>query len=325
MLARFNDAMRLAVLDVGTTSIHLLVVEVAPDRSFRTVESVKDMTRLGQGTLKAGWLSNERIEHATGVIRQFERVARRSRATRVIAVATAAVREAANGREFVARIRRETGLRIRIIDGGEESRLAYLAARHYGSFGRHPALLVDIGGGSTDVVVGTERDMLFARSVPVGALRLHDFFVSGVPVPKRDHRRIHLHLRAALASTLEELHRYAARRAIGMSATLVNIATVLAERSGRPPLASPHGRAFDLRDLMRLHDEMAGANRSDLAAIDGLDPQRHDLALPAACAALEILEPLGIDTLTVCDRGVREGLVIDALARPARRRRIIEV
>jgi len=143
---------KLGVLDIGSNSIHIVIAEITGETQFEIVGRGKDMTRLGDETLKSGWLSRRKMEEGISVVQRFVQLARHRGVQRVLAFATAAVREASNGGEFADRILKQTGLKVRTITGDEEARLIYLAVRHFTDLSKRRALIVDIGGGSVELI-----------------------------------------------------------------------------------------------------------------------------------------------------------------------------
>jgi exopolyphosphatase/guanosine-5'-triphosphate,3'-diphosphate pyrophosphatase len=311
--------MKLGVLDIGTNSIHIVIVEIGRESAFEIVARAKDMTRLGDGTLKSGFIPRDKLERGVAVIKHFAQLARNRGVSKILGVATAAVREASNGGEFVDRVQREAGIKVRTITGEEESRLIHLAVRHFMDLSRRPALLVDIGGGSAELIVGTDKEMTFARSLKLGSARLKDLFISKVPVSKGDHEHIHRHLRETLAPTLDEIRRLGPGQVIGTSGTLINLGSIISERRDDEPLTSPLGFRCSLDDLKDVHKILAKADAEELDGLKGLDPERKDMLLPGACLILEVLESLGTGEVTLCDKAIREGLILDYVAKNAKK------
>lgn len=311
--------MKIGILDIGTNSIHCVIAEIGRDNSFEIVGRAKDMTRLGDGTLKTGLISREKMERAMAVIRQFAQLARNRGVPRLIGVATAAVREATNGGEFLDRVQRECGIKVRTVTGDEEGRLIYLAVRHFMHLPQKPVLILDIGGGSAELMVGTDREMKFVRSHKLGGARLKDLFITKYPVPKSDHERIHRHIRESLAPTLEELRAIDLDHVIGTSGTIINLGSVIKEHRDDEPLTNPQGFSFSMDELEDLHKDLVRADEKELAEIKGLDPERKDILLPGACLVLEVLQALGRERLVLCDRAIREGIVLDFMAKNAKK------
>src|ERR687891_530062 len=181
--------MRLAAIDIGTNSVHMIVVRVRPDFSFEVIDREKEMVRLGAGGLDGKKLTHEAMTSALQALSKFERLARSHQVDEILAAATSATREAENGGEFLAAIERTAGIRPRIITGAEEARLIHMAAV-YGVDTPNTTVVIDVGGGSVEITRGVGQDAQFARSFKLGVIRLTERFVTSDPISGRDERKM---------------------------------------------------------------------------------------------------------------------------------------
>ncbi|MCA1649386.1 MAG: hypothetical protein LC753_03610 [Acidobacteria bacterium] len=186
--------MRIAAIDIGTNSIHMIVVKVRPDLSFEVIDREKDMVRLGAGGLDGRSLTPTALAAALQTLTKFKRLADSHKVDEIVASATSATREAKNGGDFIAEVDRQTGIRIRVISGTEEARLIHLAAGYGVDVGGNTAVAVDIGGGSVEITLGTATQLTLGRSFKVGVIRLTERFVTSDPLSSRDERRLVKHL-----------------------------------------------------------------------------------------------------------------------------------
>ncbi|HUM01633.1 MAG TPA: hypothetical protein VL084_05065, partial [Thermoanaerobaculia bacterium] len=179
-----NDSRTVATIDIGSNSIKLLVARLDPEDPdhYDEVLREKEMVRLAQETLTTGVLSEEAMEDGVDCVRRYAALARAAGASRITAVATCAVREAENGAEFIRRVRKETGVKPAVISGEEEARLTMRAVRLDLPASCDPLLVVDIGGGSTEVVVASGDEIALAESLDLGAVRLTERFVKSDPL-----------------------------------------------------------------------------------------------------------------------------------------------
>ena len=184
--------------------------------------------RLGEGEFADNYLQPEAIDRAVLVCRQFASLARSSGAIDITAVATAATREAENQDEFLARLRAEAQLDVRVISGLEEARLTYLGVTSGVHLGDQQALFIDIGGGSTEVMIGTQRQHLYLNSLKLGAIRLASRFLAGLdgPVSPPTYSRLQRYVRHNMVHTLRELRTHRIDLAIGSSGTIENLADI---------------------------------------------------------------------------------------------------
>src|SRR5688572_15368404 len=186
--------MRLAAIDIGTNSVHMIVVRVRPDFSFEVIDREKEMVRLGAGGLDGKKLTHEAMTAALQALSKFERLARSHQVDEILAAATSATREAENGAEFLAAIERQTGIRPRVISGTEEARLIHLAAVYGVDVNRGAAVVIDIGGGSVEITLGNAKKLQLGRSFKIGVIRLTERFVKSDPLAPRDERRLSRHI-----------------------------------------------------------------------------------------------------------------------------------
>src|SRR3954466_15898595 len=197
--------MRIAAIDIGTNSIHMIVVKVRPDLSFEVIDREKDMVRLGAGGLDGRKLTDSAMSAAMQTLAKFKRLAESNKVEEIVAAATSATREADNGGDFIAEVARLTGIRIRVISGTEEARLIHLAAGYGVDIGGSTGVVIDIGGGSVEVTFGTGRQMTLGRSFKVGVIRLTERFVKSDPLSARDERRLIKHLNREMGAYLDQL------------------------------------------------------------------------------------------------------------------------
>ena len=215
---------KLAVVDIGTNSIHMVLAEVQPDYSYKILDRVKDMTRLGDGTFDRGRLSNLAIVRGVEVLRNFTNLARNKGFERIVATATSAVREARNGGEFLKTVMKETGLRVRVVTGQEEARLIYLGVRHSMELSDSPSLIVDVGGGSVELIACNKEKMLFGKSLKLGAIRLADKYLKKDPPPKSTLKGMDLAVMKDLQSTFKNSRVQSFQQVVATSGMAANLA-----------------------------------------------------------------------------------------------------
>jgi exopolyphosphatase/guanosine-5'-triphosphate,3'-diphosphate pyrophosphatase len=309
--------LRIAAIDIGTNSIHMIVVQVRPDLSFEVIDREKAMVRLGAGGLGGRALSREAIELGLQTLMRFKKLAESNGVEEVLAAATSATREARNGGEFLARIARETGIRPRVIAGSEEARLIHLAAVYGVDVGAGRAVVIDIGGGSVEITAGPAAGSQLARSFKLGVLRLTERFVKSDPISERDERKLTRHILDTIDRHCEQIVAEGFDRVIGTSGTILSLGAVaMAARGGTPQ---------ELRNLRvpsklirRIRKEIVASNLAERLAFPGLDPRRADLAVAGVILVDTILRRLGADDLTLCDLALREGLILDYIRRNRR-------
>jgi len=307
--------MRIAAIDIGTNSIHMIVVQVRPDLSFEVIDREKEMVRLGAGGLDGRALTPEAMHAALQVLSKFRRLAESHRVDEVIAVATSATREAENGGEFLQTVTQQTGIRPRVISGTEEARLIHLAAVYGVSVPRDVAVVIDIGGGSVEVTRGTGSNVELGRSFKLGVIRLTERFIKTDPLEPRDERKLVRHIDAEIGKYLSQIARDGFERVIGTSGTILSIGAVASAAEGLAPGAPLRNRRFSAKQIHRVRKELVALDLEKRLRVPGLEPRRADLAVAGAILVDDLLRRLGATEITLCDLSLREGLVLDYISR----------
>ena len=308
--------MRFAAIDVGTNSIHLVVVEL--DAAFdtsRIVHKAREMVRLGSDdALERGRLSRKAIERGVDAIGRFAEAARLQGAQEVRAVATSAVREAENGGEFARLVEARSGLRLEVLDGEEEARLIHLGvANGFPLYGR-VGCIVDIGGGSTELIVADADRPYHVDSVKLGSLRLYDAYLRGAANPAKAARALDEHVTATLAPAAAAVRRYALDLMIGTSGTIMGLAALDAAARGIP-VRRVHGYRLRRERLEALQRTMLPMSEAERRRLPGMNPRRADIIVAGNAILIAAMSLLGRDELYVCERALREGVVVDLAQR----------
>src|SRR5215467_5723701 len=207
--------MRIAAIDIGTNSLHMIVVNVRPDLSFEVIDREKEMVRLGAGGLDGRALTPEATHAALQVMSKFKRLADSHGVDEIIAVATSATREAENGSDFLKAITERTGIRAQVISGTEEARLIHQAAVYSVGLSGDVAIVIDIGGGSVEITRGSGPNMETGRSFKLGVIRLTERFIKSDPLTPRDERKLRRHIDDELGKYVSQLAREGFDRVIG--------------------------------------------------------------------------------------------------------------
>lgn len=308
-------------IDIGTNSVRLMLVEIRPNHSYSVISLQRESVRLGEREFGAGLLVPEAIERAVLVCRSFAELARSHGASEVAAVATSATREATNRADLLDRLRDEAGLDVHVISGREEARLIYLGLLGRVHVGDRTVLVVDIGGGSTEVAVGDRRHHFYLESLRLGALRVTEEEVPGQgasPVSAREYEAVQQHVRLASAHVVHELKRFRIDAAFGTSGTMRNLAAIAArtlhdETTGRD---QPLTRA----DLKKVAKTLRGMTAEERRSVPGINPERADIIVAGAAVLETLMTELDLPEIVALeDCGLREGLLMDYLRRSRHR------
>ena len=275
------------------------------------------MARLAAKTLRTHKISEETMDRAVTTLRRFKQLADGSGADLVITTATSAVRESENAREFVETVRERVGLEVQVLPGVEEARLIALAVSEVTEFNNKRALIIDIGGGSTEFIVtnGVEPELL--RSAKLGAVRLTEQFISTDPVSEKEHKRLKAHIRAELARIAWEIKECGYDFVIGTSGTILNLVTAVSEaaKNGGDAAFAPFSQTISTERLAKLNRNLLRMTVLDRGRVSALDKERADIIVAGGLLLETILAELNAKHITSCDWSLREGVILDYLRR----------
>lgn len=304
---------RLAAIDIGTNSFHLVIADVKSNGKFTVLSKDKEVVRLGEGMTDMKHLSASAIERAMGTLRRFMQLAQSMDAP-VRAVATSAVREALNQDALISRAQAELGLEIEVVSGFEEARLIYLGVMQALPVYQKSVLLTDIGGGSTEFLVGRQGAVQYVNSLKIGAVRLSRRYFGGGTIKARAVEEC----RAYLAGALNPIARAVKDRpfdiAIGSSGTILNTASMILAARGEIVEADPNAMAIRRDDLSAIVESVLSAGtlarRRD---IPGIDPARADIIVAGVLILEQIFAQLKLKEMTTSVYALREGILLDTV------------
>jgi exopolyphosphatase / guanosine-5'-triphosphate,3'-diphosphate pyrophosphatase len=307
--------MRLAAIDIGTNSVHMIIVRVRPDLSFEVIDREKEMVRLGAGGLDGRRLTDTAMTAALQALSKFRRLADSHEVDEIVAGATSATREAENGGDFLAAIASQTGIRARVISGADEARLIHVAAGYGVDLNDGTGVVVDIGGGSVEITCGPAREPDLARSFKAGVIRLTERFVRSDPLSTRDERRLVKYVERQVGGHVAQIVKRGVARVIGTSGTILSLGALAAlEATGSLPTDVRNLRV-STKALRRVRKRLVAMDQRERLEMPGLDPRRADIVVGGAILLDTILRLLGAEELTLCDLALREGLVLDYIRR----------
>lgn len=305
---------KFGAIDVGTNSIHLVMVEITPEGDFRILGRDKEMVQLGKGGFQEHVLTGEAMDAGLSALTRFLKMARLKGIGRIRAVATSAVREAHNGGDFVERVRNELGLDLHVLSMAEEARLIYLAVRHAVNLGEEDDLICDIGGGSVELVVGNSRRPSVLFSAKLGGLRLAELYLASDPPALGEIKSMRRHIQTSLAPLEEQLGRAKFTRCICTSGSFECITRICIFRRGLAPPEIPAQISISRSELKSLLSDLSGTTRDQRLKLPGMDAKRVDTLVPAATTLLAIGRMFGVERYEFCDMALREGIIIDHIS-----------
>ncbi|MCM1981539.1 Ppx/GppA phosphatase family protein [Lyngbya confervoides] len=312
---------RIAAIDIGTNSIHMVVVDINPDLpTFQIIDTEKSTVRLGERCPETGQLTEPAMERSLEALSRCQEIAQARQVEEIIAAATSAVREAPNGREFVQRVQDQLGLSVDIIAGEEEARRIYLGVLSGLDFEGQTHVIVDIGGGSTELILGDGHKARSLSSTKVGAVRLKELFIEHDPILKREFSTMKAYVRGMMERAIEDVRSKIQPgemppRLVGTSGTIESLVKIAAcEFLGACP-TSLHGYELDLEVLQDLVQRLCKLSYEDRCRIPGMSERRAEIILAGAVILLVVMEQLEIRSLSTCERALREGMIVDWMLR----------
>lgn len=305
----------LAAIDIGTNSVHMVVVRIDPSLStFTIIAREKDTVRLGDRA-PDGKLTPEAMERAIAALKRCKDLALSLNANPIIAVATSATREASNGYHFLQRVESEVGIFVNLISGHEEARRIYLGVLSGMEFQNQPHVIIDIGGGSTEIILGDSHDARFVSSTKVGAVRLTQDLITTDPISQTEFAVLKAYVRGMLERPIEEMRLYFKSneelRLVGTSGTIETLAVINAlEKYGEVP--SPlNGYPLTRKEIKDYVKRFATLNYEQRLAIPGMSDKRAEIILAGSVVLLEAMTRLNLDKIILCERALREGVILD--------------
>ena len=310
---------RVAAIDIGTNSIHLLIAAIDPAlRSFSVVVAEKSTARLGERDPETGDLTPAAIERAFLTLRHCRDLATSHGVEQIVTAATSAVREAPNGRSFLQGVQDQLGLAVDLVSGPEEARLIYLGVLSGLSFGDAPYYVLDIGGGSTELVLADGRDSRVLTSTRIGAVRLQREFGREDPLPPERRRFLEAYIQGAIDPAAAEVKR-ALRPGekpllVATSGTAMAMAALASAEDANPPRKLDGYRLSKAR-LDAIVETLVGMTPEQRRSLAAINERRAEIIVPGALILQTTMEILQVKELVVCERALREGLIVDWMLR----------
>jgi len=280
-------------IDIGTNSIRLILVQFTPNNSYAILREEKETVRLGENVFKKGFLQPETMNRAILVCKKYVEVAKGFGAHEIIAVATSAAREAKNQRYFLERLQEETQLDVRVISGKEEARLIYLGVSSGVHIEKKVGLFIDIGGGSTEIIVGDQSQYYDLESLGLGAIRIATIFFpehgNGITSPKL-YETMKWQVKHKLVRFTERINQKNIDLAFGSSGTIINLAEIankLYERND-----TRQDMILRYKDLQKIVSKLCSLTIEERKLIPGINPERADIIIGGAVILETIMEEL---------------------------------
>ncbi len=304
-----GGAKRVAVIDIGTNSTRLLVADVS-GTAVEEVERHTNVTRLGRGVDVSGQLASSGVERVCETVATYIDMNEELEAERVRTIATSAVRDASNGDAFVAELRERFALSAEVLDGSEEARLTYLGATA-GRLPSDPTVVIDIGGGSTELVIGTGTEISFSDSLQVGVVRQSERRISSDPPAAEELDGLAAEIEAALDEAIAKRPEAHANAGIGVAGTPTSLAAIELELDPYDP-DRVHGHRLALPAVQRMLARLSTVPLAEREAITGLHCDRAPTIVAGVVILIEVMRALGLEEITVSEHDILHGAAIEA-------------
>ena len=296
--------MRLGVLDVGSNTIHLLIVDAHSGSRPIPKESFKSELRLTQFIDEQGAISETGLEKLIGSIKKHFEDAKSLNPDEIVAFATSAIRDSTNSDKILEAIRNETGIGIEVLSGEDEARFTFLAARRWMGWSAGDLLVVDIGGGSLEIAIGNEESPRVALSLPLGAGRLTKDFLIGDPFTEKSISKLSKYVTEQIQPIKSELNGFEKKNGVGTSKTLRTLMKL--QKEYFPKL----GEGIHIDALEGITNRLCKMTESERAKLPGVSSNRAPQIVAGAIVAQSVMETLKIKSLKECPWALREGIVL---------------
>jgi exopolyphosphatase/guanosine-5'-triphosphate,3'-diphosphate pyrophosphatase len=305
---------RYAAIDIGSNSVRMEAAEVLPGQPARILASDREVTRLGESVFRTGGVSEEALRNTCAVLARMSELYRSLDVVGVRVVATSAIRDTGNQEDFLARASEAAGAPVEIISGREEARLIHLGVENSWPQQGKRVILIDIGGGSAEIIAAEDGHLREAYSKPLGAVRLRESFLKDEPPTARQLLQMHEYIQEKLWSAVRRLGHTGWDRAIATSATASAVASAVSRvpRSQRDEIDRQRVSTAQVR---KLYGKLAGLNLAGRRKITGIGPKRAEIIVPGVAVLLDFLEEFHLPAIYYSRAGVRDGIIADLAAR----------
>lgn len=304
--------MRIAVIDMGTNTFHLLIVEVS-NGDFRILYKEKAAVKIGEKGINKGMITEAAQERALSTLHHFKAIIEAEKAERVFATATSAIRNAKNGEALAHRIELETGISPRIISGLQEAEYIYYGVKKALTIGDQPALIMDIGGGSIEFIIGTGSEILWKQSFEIGALRLVEKFQKHDPILPEEITSLESYFYDHLAELMDAQARFLPKVLIGSSGTFDTLSDIYRFENNLSKDESDTEYVLTLDAFHNIYQELITKNKEERLEMPGMIPLRVEMIVVACVLVNYIIRELKMEDIRVSAYALKEGVLLDTI------------
>jgi exopolyphosphatase/guanosine-5'-triphosphate,3'-diphosphate pyrophosphatase len=304
--------MRLALIDCGTNTFNLLIVEFDNQKKYSKIFNTRIPVKLGQGSINEGFIGDEPFKRGVEAMKAFEAEIALHNVSKVLAFATSAIRDAVNGKEFVSEVKRQTQIDVLIIDGDREAELIYLGNKEAVSLSNSISLIMDIGGGSNEFILANNTGVLWKQSFPIGAARMLEKFSPSDPITDKEIKEINDHMQTQLAPIFEAIKKFPPSELIGSSGAFDSIVDMVSgELDGESISDTKTCYNIDMKNYFYISQLIKCSTFEERKKIKGLVSMRLDMIVISCLMVDFILNSFNIRKMRVSSYSLKEGALID--------------
>lgn len=305
---------RVAIIDLGTNTFNLLIVEINTDKSYKVLCQTKISVKLGEGGINKGFILAEAFQRGIDALKMHRLTIQLHNVEKIIAFATSAIREASNGMEFIKKAKEATRIDIEIISGEREAELIYYGVREAVKMNNQASLIIDIGGGSTEFIIATKDEVYWKKSFLLGAARLLEKFKPSDPITESEIKSIISYLKLELQPLFEAIKKHPVRELIGSSGSFDSLAEMIAYRFYTPEiLKNKTEYTFSLPDCAAIYTTLMKSTRKDRMEMKGLISMRVDMIVVSSILVHCILVACDIHKMRLSTYSLKEGVLYELI------------
>jgi exopolyphosphatase / guanosine-5'-triphosphate,3'-diphosphate pyrophosphatase len=305
---------RFAVMDLGTNTFHLLIAE-GDINNFREIVHENIAVKLGEGGINRGMILPAPFERGINTMKQFQRQIINNKTHNIKAIATSALRNTSNGKEFIDRVKIEAGIDIEIVDGDREATFIYSGVKASGLLSDQNSLIMDIGGGSVEFIIGNRSQLIWKQSFEIGAARLMERFHDTDPIPSTSIKALNLYLETTLTDLFKAVEQIPVHGLIGSSGAFETFAELIEiKKTGYFDLKKIKTYDFDEEELLTVTNRVILSTHAEREANKNIIPVRVDMIVVASLITIYIMKKLNLNQVALCTYSLKEGVLAEMMA-----------
>jgi exopolyphosphatase / guanosine-5'-triphosphate,3'-diphosphate pyrophosphatase len=306
--------MKIAVIDLGTNTFNILIVDIAPDKTYSITFHAKLPVKLGEGGINQNIIQPVPFQRGLDALKQHQKTIEKYNVQQVYAFATSAIRDAVNGKDFVEKVKLETGYEVQIIDGGKEAELIYFGVREAVKMNHETSLIMDIGGGSTEFIIANKDKIFWKQSFLLGAARLLERFSLSDPITDAQVEQVKAYLKQELKPLFDAVKKYPVKELIGASGSFDSLADMIAYKFYVPEILDNKTEfTVDMDDFSVIYAIILKSSKAERLKIKGLVEMRVDMIVISSILVKFIIENFNIKNMRLSMYSLKEGVLHEFL------------